>query len=64
MVPGGHGGMGALRRPRTLRECPQVPEPTGRAAAESAPSNLLLVPRCPSGDDLAMAGSSVPYRRT
>eukprot|EP00974_Lingulodinium_polyedra_P006561 624507-Lingulodinium_polyedra.AAC.1 len=64
MVPGGHGGMGALRRPRTPRECPQVPEPTGRVAAESAPSILLFVPCCPPRDDFAMAGSIIPYCRT
>eukprot|EP00974_Lingulodinium_polyedra_P036716 3520317-Lingulodinium_polyedra.AAC.1 len=64
MAPGGYGGMGALRRTGARGGRPQVPEPTGRAIAEGAPSNLLLVPCCPSGDDLAMAGGGIPYCRT
>eukprot|EP00974_Lingulodinium_polyedra_P085961 8324588-Lingulodinium_polyedra.AAC.1 len=64
MVPGGHGSMGALRRPGTPGGRPRVPEPTGRAFAKGVPPNLLPVPCCPSGNDIEMAGGGCSYCRT
>eukprot|EP00974_Lingulodinium_polyedra_P028592 2754100-Lingulodinium_polyedra.AAC.1 len=55
--------MGALWRARTPRGGPRTPELSGRTPAQIAPPDLILVPRHPSGNGLAVARCSSPDSR-